>query len=61
MEENPLLLPWRVGHKIGRTVYAVIGPEAADDDVVLGMMDTCELAAEVVAAHNHRLRERGVL
>jgi hypothetical protein len=47
-----LLLPWRTGRKIGRTLYAVTGPEASDDDVLIGMMDTPELAAEACAAHN---------
>lgn len=33
---------WRVGTKVGRTLYR--------DDVLVGLMDTPELAAEVVAA-----------
>lgn len=53
---NPLLLPWRTGRKLGRTVYAMLGPEASDSDPVLGMMDSRELAAEVVATHNLVLR-----
>lgn len=43
---------WRVGHKLGRTVYAMVGETASDDDELLGMMDTPELAALVVNAHN---------
>ena len=48
-------LPWRVGRHVGRTVYAVMGTEASDDDVLIGTMDTRELAVEVVDAHNCRL------
>lgn len=43
---------WRVGHKLGRTVYAMAGDVASDDDELLGMMDTPELAALVVNSHN---------
>jgi len=48
------LLPWRTGRKVGRTIYAVTGQEPSDDDVLIGMMDTPELAAETCAAHNCR-------
>ena len=40
---------WRVGRKLGRTLYAQQGPEPGDDDPFLGLMETPELAAEVVA------------
>ena len=43
---------WRVGQKVGRTVYAMVAESASDDDVLIGMMDTPELAAVVVNAHN---------
>lgn len=39
---------WRTGSKLGRTLYR--------DEVFVGCMDTPELAAEVVAALNGRLR-----
>ena len=35
---------WRVGRKLGRTLYR--------DEVCVGMVDTPELAAEIVAAMN---------
>lgn len=35
---------WRVGTKLGRTLYR--------DNVCVGMVDTPELAAEIVAAMN---------
>lgn len=37
-------MTWRVGRKVGRTVY--------DGDTLIGVMDTPELAARVVAAVN---------
>jgi hypothetical protein len=39
--------PWRVGRKVGRTVYDT-------NDTLIGVMDTPELAARVVAAVNAR-------
>ena len=48
---DPLSLPWRVGRHLGRTIYARLGPVASDDDPVLGMLDTRELAAEACEAH----------
>ena len=40
--------------KVGRTVYAIVGEEPSDQDVLIGVMDTTELAIEVVIAHNLR-------
>lgn len=37
--------PWRVGKKVGRTVYDV-------HDILIGVMDTPELARQVVEAVN---------
>lgn len=44
--------PWRVGRKLGRTVYAQEGPEPSDDDPLLGLMETEHIAAYVVELHN---------
>ena len=44
--------PWRVGRKVGRTVYEIAGDNPSDDDVLIGMMDTAELADEAVTCHN---------
>ena len=52
------VLPWRVGRTAGRTIYAMVGAVPSDDDVLIGMMDTAELAGEACVAHNHR-RTRG--
>lgn len=49
---------WRTGRKLGRTIYAMVSPEPSDDDVLIGLMDTAELAAHVVEAHNDRIRGR---
>jgi hypothetical protein len=43
---------WRVGRSVGRTVYRMVGPNASKDDVLIGMMDTPELAKQVVEAVN---------
>ena len=43
---------WRTGRKVGRTIYVQRGQEASDGDPLIGMMDTQELAAEVVRSHN---------
>ena len=40
------LMAWRVGRKVGRTIY--------DGDTLIGVMDTPELAAVVVEAVNRR-------
>lgn len=43
---------WRTGRKVGRTLYAMVADEATDYDILIGVMDTEELAADVVTAHN---------
>ena len=53
-----LSLPWRVGTKNGRTLYAHAGTGASREDVMIGVMDTPELAAEVCLGHNHMLWSR---
>lgn len=50
-------LPWRVGRKVGRTVYAQVGEEPGDDDLLIGLFDTEELAAAAVQAHNSTLSD----
>lgn len=49
-------VPWRVGRKVGRTIYALLGDELSDADVLIGVMDTPELAKEAVDAHNLQLK-----
>lgn len=48
----------RVGRKVGRTLYIQSGDEPSDDDELVGLMDTPELAAIVVAAVNGHLGQR---
>jgi hypothetical protein len=46
--------PWRVGRKVGRTIYEQQGTEPTDTDLLIGVMDTRELAAAAVEAHNRQ-------
>jgi hypothetical protein len=41
---------WRVGRKLGRSLYFQEGPEPSDDDRFLGLMEKAELAELVVEA-----------
>jgi len=54
--ENPMDAPnwlrWRVGRKVGRTIYVMRGDAPSDDDSLIGVMDTPRLAEEAVNAHN---------
>lgn len=52
------LSPWRQGRHEPRHLYAQIGPEASDDDPIVGTLDTPEAAAEACLAHNERLAGR---
>jgi hypothetical protein len=55
--ELMLSRPWRVGRKVGRTIYAQVGDGPSDADPMIGCMDTRTLAQEVVDAHNARLEQ----
>lgn len=46
---------WRVGRKLGRTVYAMVGPVVSDEDVCIGMFDSSLIAKAAVEAHNAAL------
>jgi len=48
---------WRVGRKVGRTIYRQEGDEPSDDDVLIGVMDTAEDAWNAVAAFNSTRRD----
>ncbi len=52
---EPVDLPWRVGRKVGRTIYTQVRGLPSGEDYLIGMMDTRELAAAAVDAHNDRL------
>lgn len=55
---KPENLPWRTGRKVGRTLYAQLGPEPDDHDPIIGLMDTKALAEAAVRGHNDELRRR---
>lgn len=46
---------WRQGRKVGRTIYAQIGTQPDEADVLIGVMDSVDLARAVVADHNSTL------
>lgn len=50
-----ILAPWRIGRKVGRTIYAVMG-EGDDQDPLIGVMDTPALAQQAVDGHNAALK-----
>lgn len=53
-----MTMPWRVGSKQGRSVYVDDGINA-DPQLLIGTMDTDELAAHVVDAHNLLVKRYG--
>lgn len=46
---------WRVGRKLGRTIYAMESSEPTDADHLIGVMDTPALARAAVEGHNERI------
>jgi hypothetical protein len=48
--------PWRVGRKVGRTIYVQEGDDPSDEDMLIGVMDTEYLAELVVEAVNAQRR-----
>ena len=57
-EDQPVLRPWRVGRKVGRTIYQQQSADPADGDVLIGLMDSRELAQAAVDAYNRLLAAR---
>lgn len=53
-------LRWRTGRRVGRTVYAQFSTDPNDTDILIGVMDSPELADETVASHNAALAVRPV-
>lgn len=53
--ETPQSSPWRVGRKVGRTIYALVNGTPTDDDELIGVMDSRAVAAAAVVAHNATL------
>lgn len=50
---------WRVGRKVGRTIYAKVSDDPSDSDVLIGVMDFPDLAVAAVEAHNKALGNDG--
>lgn len=48
-------VPWRVGRRKLRTVYAVLAVDDPEGDVLIGLLDTPALAAAAVRGHNRTL------
>lgn len=46
---------WRVGRKLGRTIYVQIGEFPSDADFLIGILDTPEAAALAVKCVNYFL------
>jgi len=57
---GPAGMLWRTGRKVGRTIYARPGAAPSGEDPFVGVMDTPELAAEAVRAHNSALLDRAL-
>lgn len=51
----------RTGRKVHRTIYEQQGEQPSDDDPLVGVMDTPELAQAVVQAYNRPGPHRKVL
>jgi hypothetical protein len=43
---------WRTGRSVGRTIYIMIGDEPSKEDILIGLLDTPELAQTVVDVYN---------
>ena len=52
-----MIMRWRVGRKVGRTIYEQVEEEPGDDDRLIGLMDSAELAQLVVDAVNERYKK----
>jgi hypothetical protein len=44
----------RTGRRVGRTIYVQLGDTPSDNDQLVGVMDTPELAALVVTSTNNQ-------
>ncbi|MCA1572471.1 MAG: hypothetical protein LC798_19660 [Chloroflexi bacterium] len=51
-----ILAEWRVGRKVGRTIYALVPDEP--DGVLIGQFDSAQLARDAVHHHNLAIRGR---
>jgi len=49
---------WRIGRKIGKNIYAMVGDEPSDEDIDIGRMDNESIAAIAVLNHNESIDSR---
>jgi hypothetical protein len=54
--EYPQRSPWRVGRKVGRTIYVMVSGEPGDEDELIGVMDSPAVATAAVEGHNATLK-----
>jgi hypothetical protein len=48
-------LHWRVGRKVGRTIYAMVATEPDPEDALIGLVDHPHIALQLVREHNEAL------
>ena len=53
-----VLMRWRIGRKIGKNIYAMVGDEPSDEDIDIGRMDNESIAAIAVLNHNESIDSR---
>lgn len=51
---------WRVGRKVGRTIYVQLGEEPSDRDILIGLMDTPEIAELACRGVNQLLKAQAI-
>jgi hypothetical protein len=51
-------MEFRVGRKAKRTIYVQLGDLASNDDTLIGIADTPEIAAVLIEGANELLRQR---
>ncbi len=49
-------LKWRSGRSVGRTLYAIVSDKPSDHDILIGIMDTPQLARSVADDHNNAIK-----
>jgi hypothetical protein len=52
---------WRTGRRNGRVLYALIGDEPSDDDIMIAAVDAPEIAHLIVLTHNRWVDLGGIL
>ena len=59
---NPGDRLWRTDYRLGRSIYALLSNDEGNpspDDPVVGVMESTELAEEVVDTHNKLIQKYG--